>query len=164
MATGKWTTPGVPQKGWDWVDTINLEDLREICEMCECREIRYVHIMKHTNFAGTIRAGRECAAKMGEDYAGACRREQELKSRSSRKQNWMRREWRVSAAGNDFVNVNGFNIVLIEAPSGWRIRILDTHTDQKQNSAKRYLTKEQAIAGAFDGLLYMEGRRKAVSN
>lgn len=60
------------------------------------------------------------------------------------------------------LNMNRFNIVLIEGRPSWSIRITDRsgHPYVSESSRKEYCTKESAIAGAFDALIYMEKLRR----
>ena len=74
-ATGKWTQPGVPHKGWVCVDIEDLGSPDHICEMCEIQDVRYVHVMEHANYAETLRVGCICAGHMEENLVGARLRE-----------------------------------------------------------------------------------------
>jgi hypothetical protein len=68
--TGKWAQSGVPHRGWKCIgirDDDGEEPAR--CEMCELRTVRYVHVMRHPDYPGTLEVGRVCAAIMGVEYA-----------------------------------------------------------------------------------------------
>lgn len=41
----------------------------------------------------------------------------------SEKARWLRRRWRPSAKGNDYINFEGFNVVVFEGDDGWRWRL-----------------------------------------
>ena len=69
----------------DWND---LEEPSAICEMCETRTIRYVHVMRHDRYAGHLRVGCECAAKMEEDREAAHARENTSKNLAQRRARW----------------------------------------------------------------------------
>jgi hypothetical protein len=49
---------------------------------------------------------------MTNDYVNPEKREAEVKKRSSRLLNWMKKEWKVSAKGNLYTKKNGLHIVL----------------------------------------------------
>ena len=59
---GDWNIQGIPHKGWECVDVIDLADqfvneddiVYERCEMCGNEKIRYVHIMHHPNCVSMI--------------------------------------------------------------------------------------------------------------
>ncbi len=111
----RWSTPGVPHKGWTCVD---VEDRKTddfepydpgTCEMCGCNVLRFIHYMEHPEYDGTVEAGCVCAERMAEDYDGHAR-ERDLKNRASRRARWLDRQWRVSAKGNHYLNVNGTNL------------------------------------------------------
>ena len=104
-ATGKWTQPGIPHKGWTCVDIEDLGSPNHICQMCEAREVRYVHTMEHPDYAEALRVGCICAGHMEEeDLVGARAREDAFKAGRSRRARWLAREWRTSRAGNEYLN------------------------------------------------------------
>src|SRR5262252_8362067 len=102
-ATGKWTQPGVPHRGWRCVHIEELEQQSHLCEMCEARHVRFVHIMRHPAYQGILRVGCVCAGHMEEDLEGARRREASFKTERNRRTRWLARPWRLSAAGNEFL-------------------------------------------------------------
>lgn len=79
-ATGKWTQPSVPHKGWHCVDIEELEEQDHLCEMCEARLVRFVHVMEHRGYDEVLRVGCVCAGHMEEDLAGARNREAAYKN------------------------------------------------------------------------------------
>ena len=72
----RWNREGIPHKGWEYVDIIDLgeglfpgEQIEyAVCEMCGQEKIRYVHILSHPEVDGLLHVGCECAAKMLDDY------------------------------------------------------------------------------------------------
>ena len=70
-ATGKWTQPGVPHKGWVCVDIEDLGSPDHVCEMREVQDVRYVHLMTHPDYAGKLRVGCICAGHMEGDSSRA---------------------------------------------------------------------------------------------
>jgi hypothetical protein len=82
-----------------------------------------------------------------------------VKAIRHRRERWKQRQWRWSRRGNLFVNVNGFHIVVFPQCGKYSIRIMNRLSDESHYSRKSYATPEEAMAGAFDALLYMESKR-----
>lgn len=155
---GKWSLPGVPHKGWTCVDDEDLGRPRAICEMCEEQKIRYVHYMTHPDFDGTLAVGCICAGHMEENPQAAKAREKTLQNIAKRKANWLSRNWRRSTKGNEYLNVDGMNVVVYPKGTKWAARISDRHTDQSITSKQSYSTSDAAKLAAFDKMI--ELRRK----
>jgi hypothetical protein len=150
-----WNTPGVPHKGWE-CDTVY--DIREdgsspdeadyeVCQMCGNERIRYVHIMSHSDYPEPINVGCVCAEKMSDDYVGPKKKENILRNKASRRSNWLTKIWRVSSKGNDFLNINGYNIVVYPnkyEPGKWGFGI------DGNFSRKIFETKDKAKIAAFN--------------
>jgi hypothetical protein len=65
---GKWSTPGVPHKGWTCIDTDDLgANGKQICQMCETSQIRWAHTMTHSDYKGQLVVGVVCAGHMEEN-------------------------------------------------------------------------------------------------
>src|SRR5260221_13852227 len=97
---GKWSLPGVPQKGWSCVGVDDLGSPDAICEMCEIQQIRYVHTMTHPDYASDLEVGCVCAEHMEDDYVRPRMREKALRSAAGRKKKWLSRSWKISKRGN----------------------------------------------------------------
>jgi hypothetical protein len=108
--------------------------------------------MSHPDYADTLGCGCICAGYMEQDLVSARRREREFRNRCARRSYWLRRKWRVSARGNQYLNVDGFNVVVYPRRDGqgqgWRL----THkaTGITQFSARPYETEAAAKLAAFD--------------
>jgi hypothetical protein len=95
-----WDREGGPHRGWIYIEMIDLgdelEDLNadekkdyyESCQMCNQEGIRFVHVMEHKEFEGTLRVGYRCAEKMETDYFSPKNREHELKNKYNRRKNF----------------------------------------------------------------------------
>jgi hypothetical protein len=154
---GKWSEPGVPHKGWSFVDLEDLESPDAVCEMCEIQQIRYVHIMRHPDYEGLLRVGCVCAEKMEDDYVGPRLREKKLRLVAGRKKRWLTRKWRTSARGNSYVNTDGFNITLYTNRDGsWGGRILEPATGRSEASRKRYPSQNAAKLAAFERMIFLK--------
>ncbi|MDT3687475.1 MAG: hypothetical protein RO009_20810 [Pseudorhodoplanes sp.] len=156
-ATGKWTQPGVPHRGWHCVDIEELEEQDHLCEMCEARYVRFVHVMEHPNYPDTLRVGCVCAGHMEENLVGARKREAGFKSERSRRVRWLSRRWRVSAAGNEFLNTNdGFNVVVYPRGAIWGARVEHRASGYQRTSKRPYKSADEAKLAAFDAMTGMK--------
>jgi len=153
--SGLWDKPGIPHKGWACIDVYDIradgsspdETDYESCEMCNNERIRYVHVMEHPDYPSPIQVGCVCAEKMSDDYINPRELERKLKSRATRRAKWLTRQWRISGNGNDFLNIDGYNLVVfpdIYKPGFWKYGI-----DGNFNS-RRYRTKNEAKLSLFD--------------
>ena len=156
--SGKWSEPGVPNKGWVCVGIDDLGAPDEICQMCEKREIRYVHQMEHPNYPDALGVGCVCAGHMEGDYEGARSREQGIKNASRRRSTWLKRKWRTSQKGNPYIKTDGYHIVLYKQGSGWRGTITHRASGQEVKSRRGYATLEEAKLAAFDGMIFLTGQ------
>lgn len=156
-STGKWSTLGVPHRGWRCVDIEERDEQDHLCEMCEARLVRFVHVMENDRFEGELRVGCVCAGHMEEDIEGARRRETEFKNGRARRSRWLSRAWRTSAAGNDFLNTqDGFNVVVYRRGTVWGARVEHRASGFSRSSKRPYPTSDMAKLAAFDAMLGMK--------
>lgn len=154
--TGKWSDPGVPHRGWICVDTEDLGEDTIVCEMCEVMEIRHVHVMEHPEYGDTLRCGCVCAGNMECDYARARRREAKMRNRASRRERWLSRRWRVSARGNEYINTDGYNVVVRGGGSRWFFFVRNRETNVASYTRRALGTKNEAKLAALDAMLEMK--------
>lgn len=118
----QWNKAGIPHKGWEYIGIEDLgenicldEDIEyEQCEMCGKEKIRYVHLLRHSEYDGVIRVGCICASKMMDDYVTPQENERSLKNRMNRKKNFMKQEWRFKpATGNYTIRYKGEYITIL---------------------------------------------------
>lgn len=158
-ATGKWSEPGVPHKGWTSVNVEDLGSPDDICQMCEVQEIRYVHYMSHPHYGEILGVGCICAEHMEEDYEMPKRRERRLQNSAKKKQRWLSRKWRTSAKGNSYINVDGFNIVVFKRTNKiWGGKITDKRTGHFIISQRTYTTEKQAKLATFDAKTFLKDK------
>jgi hypothetical protein len=147
-----WNQPGIPHKGWQCLDVVDVRDGEmiaiddapyESCEMCGKEQVRFVHVMTHPHYVGPLRVGGVCAGKMEDAYA-ASRREKAARSRSARRSRWLSRRWRTSTKGNPFLNVDGRNLVVFRRGRGWSFGV-----DGKFHRST-FPSEEQAKLALFD--------------
>jgi len=120
--TNFWNVPGVPHKGWTLVDVIDLaadgasywNGEYETCMMCGKENIRYIHLVNHSNVSEEYRVGCICAEKMTDDYETPRRLETILRSRASRRSEWVNANWKVSKKGNTYLKKNGHVLTIFK--------------------------------------------------
>jgi hypothetical protein len=167
--SGKWRERDVPHKGWTFVDFLDLGEPSQTCEMCEAVTIRYVHYMSHPDYPEQLGVGCVCAENMSEDRVGPKEREKRVANAAKRRSNWLTRTWRESRAGNSYLNVRGYNVVVYRTQGGWSFRIskdnplagfIEGEENEEWLSRRHYATEDAAKLGAFDKLTLIEPVRK----
>lgn len=156
-AAGKWREAGVPHRGWTCIGIEDLDEPSHVCEMCEAAEVRYVHLMRHPDYLEDLAVGCICAGHMTGDVEGARRQEAEFKNTEKRRARWLTRDWRISHAGNEFLNVSGLNVVVYPRSAGWEARFAN---DEKTVALPLCQTQDEAKLAAFDMLLRVEAVRR----
>jgi hypothetical protein len=92
--------------------------------MCESQAIRYVHVMEHDLYPGTLRCGCVCSGRMQEDLVSAKAREKAMqqrgraraRARKSIRKRWVQtgpRTWKLRGVEGQFTvfeNGRGYNI------------------------------------------------------
>lgn len=143
-----WKRDDVPHSGWRCVGDGDLGAPVGICEMCGYQIIRYVHYMEHPNYR-RLSVGCMCAGKMEGNIEGAKRRETRLKNRQSRRMRFLKRKWRLSKKGNEYLRIDGHLVMLYNiagTKNCWKYSI------DKQFCNITYPTREQVMAALFDAL------------
>ena len=86
------------------------------------------------------------------------RREAKLRNRAARRARWVQRKWRVSAKGNNFLNLEGYNLVAYPTKTGrWGYKIggrFGPRTYPTASEAKLALFDEFWAATQDDELLW----------
>lgn len=153
---GKWSQQGVPQKGWTCIGFEDLGEPAAECEMCENQEIRYVHQMQHPDYPNILDCGCVCAGRMEENYAAASKRESDSKNLAQRRARWLKRKWKVSTNGNDYLKTDGFHIVVFARSGGWSGTITNLANGIATQARRVYETQDKAKLGAFDGMIWLK--------
>lgn len=157
---GKWSTPGVPHKGWTCTSVDDLGAPDQVCEMCETQDIRYVHHMEHPDYPESLGVGCVCAEHMENDYEGPRRRERALRNAAQRKRRWLSRKWKISTKGNAYLNTDGLNITVFQkTPTLWGARIEDRATARSVSSRHPHKTEDAAKLAAFDAMIFLKEER-----
>ncbi|MDZ7713173.1 MAG: hypothetical protein U5L06_08695 [Rhodovibrio sp.] len=104
-------------------------------------------------------AGRLCLRRAhgNRPPGGAQPRERWKRNEAQRRANWLKRAWRVSQRGNEYLNVDNFNVTVFQRPDQhWGGRILHKPTGTKRASQLPYRSKNEAKLAAFDKLQEMK--------
>jgi len=141
-----WKRADVPHKGWSFVNLIDLGTPSGVCGMCGHQIIRYVHILTHPDYPGSIGAGSVCAGRMEGNYDKTEKREREYKNMQTRRNNFIKRKWKKSRKGNLYITLLGKVIIIF--PDGfnegyWRYSI-------QNEVSESFPSLEQAKLAAFD--------------
>lgn len=115
--------------------------------MCGHQIIRYVHHMYHPNF-GSLGVGCVCAGKMEGNIEQAKKREQDFKSKESRKGTFKNRQWKTSKNSNSYLKIKDHLVVL------YHNKKYDTWKYSLDNvfCPEIYPTREEAMDAAFEAL------------
>lgn len=140
-----WKCEDVPHSGWICTSVEDLGAPVGICEMCGYQIIRYVHHVEHPQYR-SLAVGCVCAGRMEGDIEGAKRREAEFKNKQARHVNFLKRKWKRSKKGNEYLKIDGHIVVLYQEMKGknlWKYSI------DNEFCKAGYLTKEEALEGIF---------------
>ena len=158
---GKWSDPGVPHRGWHCIDLEDLGEPLQQCEMCEAQEIRYVHHMKHPAYPKTLGVGCVCAGHMEQDLLGARARDALIQARASKRRRWLTRRWKVSAKGNEWLQTDGYRVIVYPKASAWGVTVVDVATDGTTHGRRFHPSPDRAKLAAFDFITRLLAARNA---
>ena len=83
---------------------------------------------------------------------------------AGRRKRWLTRTWKVSQSGNPYLKTDGFHIVIYPlSDDSWGGKITELGTGAAVTNRKRYLDANKAKLGAFDGVIFLKGKRKGPS-
>lgn len=141
-----WDDPDFPKTGWICTGVTDLRAPIGICEMCGSQIIRYVHHMFHPKMKLTLGCGCVCAGNMEGNVDRAKQREQEFKNRQKRQESFMKKKWKHSARGHEYLKIKERLIVLFHfKDSGrWNFSI-----DGEYNKGF-FSTREQVVLAVFN--------------
>ncbi len=148
-----WKCQEVPHIGWNCVGVEDLGAPVGICEMCGYQIIRYAHQMEHPDY-GNLSVGCVCAGKMEGNVAEAKRREADFKNREARRESFLRRQWKRSKRGNEYLKIDGHLAVLCrEEKDKWKYSI------DNEFCQVGYDTREEVLQGVFRALEALRRKR-----
>lgn len=147
---GKWSSAGVPHKGWTCVDIEDLGEPSAECEMCESTTIRYVHHMEHPRYPQVLGVGCVCAGHMEGSLATSRAREASMKSRAGKRGRWLSRAWKVSSKGNPHIKADGYRVTVYPKAGAWACTLAAVDDSLVQHSRRTFKTINEAKLAAFD--------------
>lgn len=157
--SGKWDEPTIPKHDWSCVGFTDLGSVydgrllsRQICEMCEARAIRYVHHMRHPDYATDLNCGCVCAANMEKDAAAAPARERHARNLELRRNRWLKRKWKVNGKRDEYTYADGCCIFVFAVGAVWKASITDQLNGNMRESKRFYPSADAAKLAAFDVL------------
>ena len=87
--------------------------------MCGNEKIRYVHVMRHSEWPEVLHVGCVCAEKMTDDYVNPRERETILRNKASRRTNFNKVVWRYNQEKRTYTKkYKGENITIVESRYG----------------------------------------------
>ena len=143
-----WKREDVPKTGWFCTNVVDLGAPVGVCEMCGYQIIRYAHHMQHPRYRDLF-VGCVCAGKMEGNIAGAKKREADFKNRQTRRANFLKRPWKQSKKGNEYLKIDEHIVVLYHNTNAGNIWKYSIDNEFCKNI---YATREKAVAAVFDAL------------
>lgn len=122
---------GAPLEGWYCVMMYDVADddsspddvVLATCELCGCSSVRYVHVMRHVQYFEDVEVGCICAGIMEGDILSAKARDNDMKNRAKRKQNFPKRKWYRTYNGNLRLTYRGRTIYINKSQYGSNYRV-----------------------------------------
>lgn len=117
---------GAPLEGWYCVQMYDVADeedspddvLLATCDLCDCASVRYVHVMRNSDYFEDVEVGCICSGIMEGDILSAKERDNELKNRARRKRNFPKRKWYRTYNGNLRITYRGQSIYINKSQYG----------------------------------------------
>jgi hypothetical protein len=158
---GKWSRSEVPHKDWVCVGVEDLGGPSQICAMCEFKHIRYVHRMRHADYAVELDVGADCAGFMSGDHGAAESRDREMRNRATRLRAFMTTGWKPLGAGKSCRALPAIEVTVgPHQQLGWQATVRDVKARKDQTSKKKYSTEHDVKLAAFGVVEAMRARRR----
>lgn len=154
---GKWSSLGVPHRGWECSDIEDLGEPSAECEMCESQVIRYVHHMVHSDYPDPLKVGCVCAGHMEGNLVASRKREASMRSRAGKRRRWLSRSWKTSQKGNPHLRADGFRVTVYPRQAGWAYTLVAESTRRVYHARRNYAEARLAKLAAFDAITQLLG-------
>lgn len=158
---GKWSQTGVPHKGWTCTTIADLGVPGPWCQMCESRQIRFVHYMTHPSYQGELAVGCICAGHMEENLAAAQERETSMRSRAGKRSRWLRRVWKTSTEGHQYLKADGYLVTVYPNADGWGATVKSLQGRYARQSKRFYSTPDAVKLAAFDVITHLLAKKQS---
>jgi hypothetical protein len=155
MSTDLWKEPGVPHKGWKWVD---WQDNGELIQGCCGHPFRYGHIIEHPGHPelGQKEVGCCCCDKLTENRI-ASQTDERLHRLAGKRKRWATLDaWQFSKNGNEYINKKRNHVCIFKKNNRYSYMIKDTNDTTyptKWGPDNGYATDTEAKLAAFDRLV-----------
>jgi len=160
---GKWSKAGVPHKGWECVEIMDLGEPSQQCEMCETSMVRYVHRMEHPTYDEVLDVGCVCAGHLEGDLAASRTREASMRSRAGKRNRWLSRTWRKSSSGKPYVISDGYRTIVYPKGNHWGFTVIGKVKQFLVHSRRPYKTSDEVKLAAFDFITQQLAKDEAES-
>lgn len=145
----KFAAPSVT--GWSCVGVEDLGTPSAQCQHCRKEIVRYLFHMKHEASGRALEVGCVCAGTLLGSVAVARDLEADIKSYAGRRARWLKRRWRVSAAGNGYIKLEGHHVVVYRVGRRWSYRL------DGERAADTHASSDEAKYAALDELWILSG-------
>jgi hypothetical protein len=164
LGRGKWSNPDVPKTGWDCVRIEDRGAALDVCGMCESQRIRYVHHMSHPHSASELAVGCICAGHMEGDLEAARSRDRWMTQRSRHRSRWLLRKWNVSKNGNEWIESDGFRVIVFRKGPAWAGVVNSVDGTYKRFSKSPHPSVEAVKLAAFDVITHRLALSRSTSD
>lgn len=151
--SGRWNDDVTPKRGWTFTG-VEYFDVGQICEMCQRTRIQYVYTLSHAACDYELEVGCVCAGWMTGDLDRMKDAEQEAKNRVIRRQNVLKRRWKMNPLTNELsLRMGGYIAKVWRVHgSGFQCAIFRISDGLTLPGKKRYATLEEAKLAVFDAV------------
>lgn len=154
---GLWRDVGVPKSAWLCRDMRDAGEDGPKCCMCGGPQVRYLHVLFHSDFPRPLEVGTECAQLLEGDFDRPRRRVEAFRLESRIRREWPGQRWRLSSEGNFYVITRGFVITTFQKGPGYGLSVRREKTfnrDDGRSGRKMYPTLDAAKAAGLDVLFW----------
>ncbi|TCB22074.1 hypothetical protein E0J09_25830 [Rhizobium leguminosarum bv. viciae] len=163
---GHWLDLRFPTTGWVCRGIEDAGNEGRLCDVCQGVRIRFAHILSHPDVPQALSAGLGCAEKLVDDPFRAEKRERAFRDDLRIRNDWPRRDWKISRVGNPFINARGYNIAIWnKGGSGFGVTIrLQNKFDGEfvRNDPRLFKTVDDAKVGALEILMDVRKERRDI--
>jgi hypothetical protein len=106
--------------------------------------------MEHDDYPGILEVGCVCAGHMEQNLEGARRRDRTMASRAQKRARWVKRQWRVSAKGNEWIRADGYRAVVYRKGIKWAMTVASEDDRFVHHGRRTFGTVNEVKLAAFD--------------
>ena len=154
----KWTTKGLPAKGWVYKSMHDLGEPTSTCDMCGTT-IRYVHRISHFDVEGDRHVGCVCASHLTQDPDTPRANERSAKSKAARLDRLSKNLWHETPKGYS-TKLRGIRCTVFQPKEarhngGWKfvVNAPNLNEGKAQFSMSTYPTLESAKRACYEAII-----------